>query len=172
MLECDINAQLIKQAEEKAACLIDKLKELSLKLVLAESCTAGLVSSFMANVPGASGVLYGSFVCYTQDAKVSMLNLNRGKLEEHGLVSGETACSMVKGALEKSGADIAASVTGLAGPNGDGSGVPVGTVWVAAAKQNGGIEAKEHHFTGERNEVRIKAAIAVFEALDTILKNQ
>jgi nicotinamide mononucleotide (NMN) deamidase PncC len=74
--------------------------------------------------------------------------------------------------LRKSGAGIAASVTGLAGPSGDGSNAPVGTVWTAAALQNGEITAKEHYFTGTRNEVRISAAIATLELLQTILTKE
>jgi len=170
MSECDKNIKLFEQAEEKAACLIKKLKELSVKLCLAESCTAGLVSSLLAAVPGASGVLWGGFVCYTQEAKVYMLGLNEKELNAHGLVSRETACSMAQGALKKSNensaseAFIAASVTGLAGPEGDGSNVPVGTVWVAAASQ-GGVTAREFHFKGLRDEVRLLAAIEVMEII-------
>ncbi|WP_461248416.1 CinA family protein, partial [Treponema sp. R6D11] len=69
MPERNENEQLIKQAEQKAACLIEKLKTVSQKLVLAESCTGGLISSLLAEVPGASVVLWGSFVCYTKEAK-------------------------------------------------------------------------------------------------------
>jgi len=167
MLECNIDEELIKQAEKTAEAAVKKLKALSLTLVLAESCTAGLVSSFLAKIPGASGVLWGSFVCYTKDAKITMLGLEENTLNTHGLVSRETAHGMATGALAKSGADIAVSVTGLAGPDGDGSGVPVGTIWVAAALRGGEMETKEFHFTGSRNENRLKAAIAV---LDIILK--
>ncbi|GBU27033.1 hypothetical protein R84B8_00554 [Treponema sp. R8-4-B8] len=160
-----INEKLIKQAEKKAACLIKKLKDVSLKLALAESCTGGLISSLLARVPGASLVLWGSFVCYTKEAKVSMLGLKKSQLSADGLVSEKTAQSMAAGALKKSGADIAAAVTGLAGPGGDGSGVPVGTVWVAAALRDGEIKTKAFHFKGSRNEVRLRAACAALEEI-------
>jgi len=165
MSECEI--ELIKQAEEKAACLIEKFRKFSKTLVLAESCTAGLVSSLLAGVPGASGVLWGSFVCYTKEAKVSMLDLNENELDTYGLVSKETACSMAAGVLAKSTADFAAAVTGLAGPDGDNSPVPVGTIWAACAARNGETEVQKFCFSGSRNEVRTKAAIAV---LDIFLK--
>jgi len=155
---------LFEQAEEKAACLIKKLKDFSLKLCIAESCTAGLVSGLLAGIPGASSVLWGSFVCYTQEAKVNMLDLDNEELNAKGLVSRETACSMALAALRKSGADFAASVTGLAGPDGDGSNVPVGTVW-AAVVYKGGIAAKEFHFTGTRDEVRLLAVVSVMEMI-------
>jgi PncC family amidohydrolase len=164
----DHKQELLVKAQEIAEALIHKLKEKSLTLALAESCTAGIVSALLAGIPGASAVLWGSFVTYTEEAKISMLGIEGKTLETFGLVSKETACAMAQGALRKSGAGIVASVTGLAGPGGDGSNVPVGTVWTAAAF-NGEITAKEHHFTGTRNEVRISAAIATLELLQIIL---
>ena len=163
MEECNI--QLISLAGKTAEALIQKLKSLSLTLALSESCTAGLVSALLAGIPGASAVLWGSFVCYTKEAKVSMLGLDCDRLTANGLVSEETARAMAVGALRKSGASMAASVTGLAGPDGDGSDVPVGTVWIATAAQDGQAGAKEFHFTGSRDEIRIRAAAAVLETL-------
>ena len=98
-----------------------------------------------------------------------MLGVGEDTLNKYGAVSGETAKAMVMGTLEKSGADAAVSVTGLAGPDGDGSGTPVGTVWIARAlrgnkteNKNAGAEAAvhaaEYHFSGSRNEVRAMAA--------------
>jgi PncC family amidohydrolase len=165
----DRNKELLVKAEKTAEALIHKLKKGSLTLALAESCTAGLVSALLAGVPGASEVLWGSFVTYTKEAKVSMLGIDEKIPETFGLVSKETACVMAQGALRESGAGIAASVTGLAGPAGDGSNVKVGTVWTAVVSQKGEITAMEHYFTGARNEVRINAAIAALEMLQTIL---
>ncbi|MCL2440934.1 MAG: CinA family protein [Treponema sp.] len=165
MLECETEKELIIQAENKAACLIKKLKEFSITLALAESCTAGLVSSLLVETPGASGVLWGSFVCYTKEAKVLMLGLDTNELDSHGLVSRQTACSMALGALKKSGAGITGAVTGLAGPDGDGSIVPVGTVWIAAALKGGTVKPEEFYFTGTRNEIRIRAAISLMELI-------
>ena len=174
MEECDIKfdstEELTIHAGKVSEGVIRKLNALSLTLALAESCTAGLVSGLLAGTAGASGVLWGSFVCYTKEAKVSMLGLDNDKLADYGLVSRETALSMAIGALQKSGASLAAAVTGLAGPSGDGSGVPVGTVWVATALRNGLItEAREFHFSGSRNAVRIRAAVAVFESIQRAL---
>jgi len=171
MQDSENTADLTVQAEKTAEELVEKLKSLSITLALAESCTAGLVSGFLANISGASGVLWGSFVCYTREAKISMLGLDSDELSVHGLVSRETAVSMAQGALNKSGADLAASVTGLAGPLGDGSGVPVGTVWIAAALRGGQTKTGEFHFPGSRNTVRIRAAIALLEMIKNILTN-
>jgi PncC family amidohydrolase len=161
--------ELTDHAEKASRVLIQKLKSLSLTLALAESCTAGLVSSLLAGVPGASAVLWGSFVCYTREAKVSMLGIDSRILDEHGLVSGETAGAMASGAVQKSGAYLAASVTGLAGPEGDGSNIAVGTVWAAALYKGETPMAREFHFTGSRNSIRLHAAIAVLELVNNVL---
>jgi PncC family amidohydrolase len=147
--------------------LVKSLGAHSLKLALAESCTSGLAAAMLAEVPGASKALWGSFVCYTPEAKGSMLGIDGKFLARYGLVSGETARAMALGALEKSGAGLAAAVTGLAGPGGDGGAVPVGTVWIALAWKGAGENAAagEYHFTGTRNEVRRQAANAVLKKL-------
>ncbi|MDR2965399.1 MAG: CinA family protein [Treponema sp.] len=155
---------------DKIRGLTDKLKKESLTLVLAESCTCGLVSSLIAEIPGISSVLWGSFVCYTQEAKVSMLGIKNDSLLQYGIVSAQTAKAMAEGALQKSNASIAASCTGLAGPNGDGSSTPVGTVWIAAATKGKEPLVKEYHFNGSRNEIRKKAAIAVLDIVELFLK--
>ncbi|MCL2196334.1 MAG: CinA family protein [Treponema sp.] len=173
MLELNIDSelsipQLLTRAEITAKTTVEKLKARSVTLALAESCTAGMISSLLAEVPGASNVLWGSFVCYTKEAKILMLDLKSEELGAYGLVSKETACSMALGAMNKSGADIGVSVTGLAGPLGDGSGAAVGTVWIACAN-SAKTEHKEHHFTGSRNAVRIRAAIAALEMIDMLI---
>ena len=152
--------------------LVERLARGHETLVLAESCTAGLVSDFVARVSGASAVLWGSFVCYTAGAKERMLGIDGGLLRRHGLVSREAAREMALHALELAGTSIAAAVTGLAGPGGDGSATPVGTVWVAVARRGnfcGVAEAwhreKELRFQGSRAEVRVQAAGAVLEEL-------
>ncbi|MDR1128504.1 MAG: nicotinamide-nucleotide amidohydrolase family protein [Treponema sp.] len=139
--------------------LIRIASEKGLRVVLAESCTAGLASNLLAEVSGASKVLWGSYVTYTLEAKRAMIGLEREVLEKYGAVSRETALAMAEGALKMSSADIAASVTGLAGPEGDGSDKPVGTVFIAGLSRAGGpVEAREYHFTGSRNSIRLEAA--------------
>jgi PncC family amidohydrolase len=171
MQECKNEVlSLIEQAEETAKTTAEQLKRGSLTLALAESCTAGLVSGLLANTSGASAVLWGSYVCYTKEAKVSMLDLKACELDTNGLVSRFTACSMAEKALQKSGANLAAAITGLAGPAGDGSGVPVGTIWIAVALKDGNVQAQKLYFTGGRNEVRIRAAIAVLEMILNITR--
>ena len=149
--------------------LAARLIERRLTLALAESCTAGLVADLLARVSGVSQALWGSFVCYSPAAKQRMLGIPRDFLERYGLVSAETAREMALRARELSGASVAASVTGIAGPGGDGSGLPVGTVWIAAAQQENCRE-KELHFEGTRAEIRIQAAAAVLEELLEVVK--
>jgi PncC family amidohydrolase len=152
---------------DPAALLIEALASASRTLAAAESCTAGLVADRLARVPGASRVFWGSFVAYTVDAKARLLGLDPALVRLHGAVSRETALAMASGALEKSGAHIAVSVTGLAGPDGDGSGQPVGTVWIGIARRGLPPEAVACRFSGDRNVVRNAAA---GEAIAELLK--
>jgi PncC family amidohydrolase len=155
--------------DSAAGELVRRLEGLGKKAAAAESCTAGLAADLIARIPGASGVFWGSFVTYSIDAKVRMLGVDRALIEKFGAVSRETALAMAEGALEKSGAGYAVSVTGLAGPGGDGSGLPVGTVWIATASAEGESRASVFTFPGGRNEVRRAAAQkAVAELLSRI----
>jgi PncC family amidohydrolase len=149
----------------KAEILVERLKAVGKFLAAAESCTAGLAADMIARVPGASAVFWGSFVTYTLDAKMKMLGVPWECLQKYGAVSRETACAMARGALEKSGADFALSVTGLAGPDGDGSSVPVGTIWIGLGRQGIEAEAVRFNFSGNRNEIRQKAAETAIEEL-------
>jgi PncC family amidohydrolase len=135
-------------------------------IALAESCTAGLAADMVARVAGASKVLWGSFVTYTAEAKTRMLGVPKELIETHGAVSRPVALAMAEGALERSGASWALSITGLAGPGGDGA--PVGTVWIGLAGPAGAMprsDAKRFLFRGSRNEVRLAAAAAGLEEL-------
>jgi PncC family amidohydrolase len=148
--------------------LVDCLTEKHCTIVLAESCTAGLVSDLIARISGASAVLWGSFVCYSADAKQRMLGIDKSFFGRHKLVSAETAREMALRALDLAGVSIAAAVTGLAGPLGDGSDTPVGmvciaTAWLLARPEN--CREKDLHFQGTRAEIRMQAAIAVMEEL-------
>ena len=90
----------------------------SLRVTTAESCTGGMVAGAITDVPGSSAIMERGFVTYTNDAKVEMLGVSRATLEAHGAVSEQVAEEMAKGALNNSRADIAVSITGIAGPGG------------------------------------------------------
>jgi PncC family amidohydrolase len=152
---------------DPAALLLETLASSSQTLAAAESCTAGLVADRLASVPGASRVFWGSFVVYTADAKTRLLGIDPELIRRHGAVSRETALAMASGALEKSGAHLAVSVTGLAGPDGDGSRQSVGTVWIGIARRGLPPEAVARRFDGDRNAIR---AAAAREAITELLK--
>ncbi|WP_010263175.1 CinA family protein [Treponema primitia] len=154
-------------AESPAETLIETLAAASLTLAAAESCTAGLVADLIARVPGASRVFWGSFVTYSVDAKIKLLGVDADTIRRYGAVSRETAAAMAEGALEKSGAGAAVSVTGLAGPDGDGSGQRVGTVWIGTARRGFPVEAVVYHYTGDRSAIRNAAAA---DAIAELLK--
>jgi PncC family amidohydrolase len=160
---------------EAADDVVRLLQNERLTLALAESCTAGLVADSIASIPGASNVFWGSFVTYRVEAKAAMLGIDRTMIERYGVVSGETARMMAEGALEKSGADLSASVTGLAGPDGDDRGTQVGTVWMAAAvRENGGCRVRVEHFCyeGDRATVRETAALDVLRLIEAVASEQ
>jgi PncC family amidohydrolase len=100
---------------------------------------------------------------------MQMLGVTEHTLNTYGAVSGETAKAMVMGTLEKSGADAAVSVTGLAGPDGDGSGIPIGTVWIGAMLRSGAELVQKFHFSGSRNDVRTQAARKTLEKITELL---
>ena len=149
-------------ASDIAERIVKKLSARKKTITAAESCTGGMAADLIVRVPGASNVFWGSFVSYTEDAKMKMLGIPGSLIKEFGAVSRETACAMAEGALEKSGASWAFAVTGLAGPAGDDSGIAVGTVWIAVAG-SAETEAKMFLFNGGRKSVREKATAAALE---------
>jgi len=170
----DSEEALIAGLYSAAERLVRLLGGRSLYLAASESCTGGLVASALTRIPGASLCFWGSYVCYTSGAKVQMLEVGEHTLNTYGAVSKETAQAMAEGTLKKSGADAAVSITGLAGPDGDGSAIPVGTVWIAAAITNNAHAAivKEFHFAGSRNDVRVQAAKeAIMQITELLEKN-
>ena len=124
----------------------------------AESCTGGMVAAALTDVPGSSAVVDRGFVTYTNEAKQEMLGVPMALIEKHGAVSGEVVRAMARGALLHSRADIAVSVTGIAGPTGGTAEKPVGLVWFGYADAQGLVRAERRVFTtGSRDFVRTKA---------------
>jgi nicotinamide-nucleotide amidase len=140
-------------AESLAASLVAVLAEAGRTLATAESCTGGLIGGRMTDVPGASSVYLGGVIAYADRAKVERLGVDPALLQRHGAVSEETALSMARGCRERFGADLAAAVTGVAGPGGGTPVNPVGTVWIALADA-AGAAAEVFRFGGPRELVR------------------
>lgn len=152
----------------KAFTLVVKAKDASLRLTSAESCTGGLVSVALTDVPGASEVFDRGFVTYSNEAKTDLLGVPAPLIAAHGAVSAEVARAMAEGALAHSLADIAVSVTGIAGPGGGSAEKPVGLVHFACARRDGGVVHVERRF-GALPRAAIRAA-AVEQALDLLIQ--
>ncbi|MEM1399455.1 MAG: CinA family protein [Pseudomonadota bacterium] len=145
--------------------LIQACAQKGLKLATVESCTGGLIAGAITDVPGASAVLERGFVTYSNEAKQEMLGVPAETIHAHGAVSEATAKAMAKGALAHSKADIALSVTGIAGPGTEGTDKPVGLVWFGLAGPDGRLESFHHIFDGDRTDIRAQAVETGLEAL-------
>ena len=128
-------------------------------LATAESCTGGGIGAALTAVSGASAVYKGGIISYTNWVKHNLLNVDEKMLETLGAVSAPVAEAMARGARSALQADIAVSVTGLAGPGGDEYGNPVGTVFIGYSDENRTI-SREFHFSGDREAVRRQAVDA------------
>lgn len=150
--------------------LLDRYRSAGLRLATAESCTGGLIAATLTEIPGSSDVVERGFVTYSNEAKAELLGVPATLIAELGAVSAEVAEAMAAGAIARSHADVAVSVTGVAGPGGGSDEKPVGLVFLGLCRQ--GQEARHQRclFTGDRAEVRrqsVESALALLlEALD------
>ena len=151
-----------------AARLGAELEARGLTVTTAESCTGGLIAGAITSVAGSSRWFDEGYVTYANGAKRSLVGVGGDALRAHGAVSEPVVRAMARGALERSGADVAVAVSGIAGPGGAVPGKPVGTVWLAVAVRAGEgadgarrarVSATRHRFAGDRAEVR-RAAVA------------
>lgn len=150
--------------------LITLLNEKNMRIATAESCTGGLISQMITSVSGASSVFDCGIVSYSNDIKMRVLGVKLETLEKYGAVSEQTACEMAQGVLKLSGADIAVSVTGIAGPGGGSAEKPVGTVYIGISS-SGGTQAKRFLFSGDREAVRKQTADTALTVVLNKLKN-
>ena len=135
-------------------------------LATAESCTGGGIGVALTAVSGSSEVYKGGIISYCNEIKISQLGVKEDTLTKFGAVSSQTAKEMAMGVRNRFNTEVAVSVTGLAGPNGDGSDKPVGTVYIGYCDEHK-VRVEEFHFSGNREEVRRQAIVA---ALDIILE--
>lgn len=136
------NDRLVERAKEVLALA----KHKGLSIVTAESCTSGLLASVLAEAPGAAELLHGGFVTYTKQSKNATLGVAEDLLRAKGAVNAEVACAMAEGALMRSPADLAAAITGVAGPAADEDGNPVGFVCIAVARRGSDIQHFERNY--------------------------
>src|SRR5262249_19195284 len=133
------------------------LRSKSFTLAIAESCTGGLVGHMITREPGASDFLLVDAVTYANSAKTRLLGVDEDVLRGHGAVSAEVAAAMAEGVRRVSGASIARSLTGVAGPSGGSEEKPVGTVYLAVASPSGTV-VKHRLFGGDRVQIQTLAA--------------
>ncbi len=150
-------------AEETGA----RLKERGLTLSLAESCTGGLLSKLITDIPGSSEYYAGGVITYSNDLKQRLLGVKASTLETFGAVSPETATEMADGTLRNLATDIAIAITGIAGPTGGTTEKPVGLVFIALASKDRETIVNEFRFSGTRSEIREEAATAALDMLLT-----
>lgn len=154
-----------------AACLGQELLKQGKTIAFAESCSGGLASSLVTDVPGSSEYLLGSIVSYTNMAKQKLLNVQADTLVKYGAVSRETACEMALGVRKQLGSDYGVSITGNAGP-GASEGKPVGLVYIAVATDNV-VYCQEHRFMSTRTENKLRIAqTAISMAIDKLLEEK
>lgn len=143
------------------------LEQAGLRVVCAESCTGGLIAAALTEVGGSSAWFERGFVTYSNEAKAEVLGVSREMLAEHGAVSEPVARAMASGALAASRAQLALSVTGVAGPGGGSADKPVGTVWFGWAMAMPGqaprVQSATRRFDGDRAGVRGQSAIFALE---------
>lgn len=158
-----------EKSEILARKLVARLRERGKRLGLGESCTGGLIAAAITAVPGASEVFAGAAVTYSNRAKFDLLGVNAATVKKFGAVSAECAAEMADGAARAFCADLAVSVTGIAGPAGGTTEKPVGTVFFGLRDENGVVTFR-HRFSGARDEVRRQAAARALEILLDVLK--
>ena len=130
------------------------------RLVTAESCTAGWIAKAITDVPGSSEWFYGGIASYADEAKTVLLGVPAGLIAAEGAVSEAVVEAMARGALERTGADRAVAVSGIAGPAGGTPEKPVGTVWFAWARRDGEetrVKTRLEHYQGDREGIRRQA---------------
>ena len=142
-----------------------RLKARGLKLVTAESCTGGWVAQAVTAVSGSSDWFERGIVTYSNEAKQEMLGVRTETLDAAGAVSEETALEMARGALASSRAQVAVSVTGVAGPTGGTAAKPVGMVCFGWALAGGGANAATKHFGGDREQVRRQSVVFALQGV-------
>ena len=152
-----------KDLRDSANSLLELYRGLGMRLATAESCTGGLIAGSLTEIAGSSDVLERGFVTYSNEAKSEMLDVPVELIASVGAVSAEVAEAMARGALEQSRADVAVSVTGIAGPGGATPGKPVGLVYLGVCRRGGPPRHLRRVFAGDRGAVRRAAVAAALE---------
>jgi PncC family amidohydrolase len=154
---------------DSAAQFLESLKGRNLKLVTAESCTAGGLATLLSKIPGAGDTFFGGFVSYSKEFKEKILGVPSALIAHDTAVSDAVALAMARGAMERTGCDLALSVTGVAGPKPDEDGNPVGLVFVAVSHRDGRHKTAFQRLGVETPEAICTAAIREALAVGALL---
>lgn len=155
----------------RAEALLEACRARSVRIVSAESCTGGLVTGLLTEIPGSSDVVDRGFVTYSNEAKSDCLGVPAALIAKLGAVSRQVAAAMAQGALVRSRADIAVAITGVAGPGGGTQAKPVGLVYVAARDRHGAAAAREFQFGPKsREEIRLAGVNAALDLIEEVMK--
>jgi nicotinamide-nucleotide amidase len=159
------------EGEDSFAAYVGRvLRDRSLTIALAESCTGGLAGQLLTSVPGSSEYVILDAVTYSNASKIQLLGVHAELIRAYGAVSSEVSGEMAEGALRISSAHLAASITGIAGPGGGTVEKPVGTVWIGLARRGGKTETRLLKLGGSRDRIRTLAAYSALRWLvDTAL---
>ncbi|MDF2539333.1 MAG: cinA [Herbinix sp.] len=163
----DINIYTTEEEETLEQVVVKTLTSKKLTVTCAESCTGGLLTGRLVNVPGVSSVLKESFITYSNEAKIKYLGVKEDTLREFGAVSERTAAEMAVGAAERTGSDTAIAITGIAGPDGGTEEKPVGLVYISCYVK-GEVTVRKFHMKGNREKIREQSVIY---ALDLLRRN-
>ena len=155
-----------------ASALLDECRFHGRKLAVAESCTGGLIGSMLTAVSGSSDVFLGGWITYSNAMKEAQLGVDPSLIARHGAVSRETVMAMAEGACKRSGATLAISVSGVAGPQGGSPDKPVGTVWIGLHDASLGTRARRFEFPGPRDIVRDRAAKTALQLARWLLRGE
>jgi nicotinamide-nucleotide amidase len=155
----------------RAAALLDAYRAAGLKLATAESCTGGLVAACLTEIAGSSDVVERGYVTYSNEAKTEMLGVPADLVVSCGAVSEEVARVMAETTLARSRADVAVSITGIAGPGGATPEKPVGLVHFGLSRRGKPVSTRRQEFAGDRQAVRRAAVMTAFDLLCDALES-
>ncbi|OFZ31648.1 MAG: damage-inducible protein CinA [Bdellovibrionales bacterium RIFCSPHIGHO2_01_FULL_40_29] len=158
------------QLVDSTAKLVQDLRDKNITLGCSESCTGGLLSSFLTLHAGVSEIFFGSIVSYANSVKVKLLNVSPETLSRVGAVSSETAKQMAEGCQQQLEVSLAVSITGIAGPAGGSPEKPVGTVFIAVTGLKRETQVFEHHFKGARKEIQLQACAEAVKHLTEFIE--
>jgi nicotinamide-nucleotide amidase len=153
----------------EAESLLAACRSKGVMLATAESCTGGLIAAALTAIAGSSDVVDRGFVTYSNEAKNQMIGVPMPLIEAHGAVSEQVSKAMAEGALARSRATIAVSVTGVAGPGGGSAEKPVGLVYIGLARMGQPVVAQRHVFPGDRTEIRAATVAHAFKMIRSAL---